>query len=456
MIKRILGIAMSLCLAMAVNAQTPVIKGTFKKAGIQNRMTESITVGTVDNGNLNIELQNILKADDYAFQFGIPDDLKGKIVLVGDADEYYPLYVNGKDVIDIRAEKGMAQLSGKLCKENKVFASWLKIANQYRALVHTSAGRFAKGEEYHRLITEMTDKTNRLIKSIKTGNKSFDEEAKQLLKFLAMHDALRMFEQGFSFYRHEDYPAYLQTIFSEDVFSDMSVRKYYPFSYDLMMVYGFSKHIIYNGEMGAAAELVINDISCPQLRSEFIIESLEKGAVWDLDNFVKNNSSKVAADQLARFNAVVKRLSVNKPGGDWIDFQYADANGKMHRLSDYKGKVVVVDVWATWCAPCKAEIPHLEKLQEEMKGKDVAFVSVSFDTDEAAWKKFIKEKALGGTQLISFRKGPLVDDYKIDAVPRFMVFSKDGKTISTDAPRPSSPELKEMIEDSQNLKTSQP
>lgn len=455
--KRILGMSLLLCIAMTMCAQIPLLKGSYKKAGIQNHMSEAIEVGTVENGSLKPELKNILKKEnDYSFQFGIPEELKGKIVFIGDANEYYPLYLNGKDVVEINVENGSAQFAGNLCKENKVIASWLEIANPLRSKVFTSAGRFTTPDEYHRLVTDMVAKSDSLIGCINTGNGTFDAEIKQVLKFITMHDAMRFFEDGICYNRHEDYPAYIQQIFSGDSFADMSIKEHYPFAYELMMLYGFGKHIIYNNEMGAAAELMINDISCPQLRSDFIIESLERGAVWDLDNFVKNNSSKVAADQLARFNAVVKRLSVNQPGGDWIDFQYADANGKMHSLSDYKGKVVVVDVWATWCAPCKAEIPHLEKLQEEMKGKDVVFISVSFDTDEAAWKKFIKEKSLGGLQLISHRQGPLVDDYKIDAVPRFMVFSKDGKTISTDAPRPSSPELKEMIEDSQNLKTSQP
>jgi hypothetical protein len=71
---------------------------------------------------------------------------------------------------------------------------------------------------------------------------------------------------------------------------------------------------------------------------------------------------------------------------------------------------------------------------------------VSIDTDKAKWMQFVKEKGLGGVQLISYNKGTIVDDYRLDGVPRFMVFSKQGKTVSTNAPRPSTPELKAMIE----------
>ena len=61
-------------------------------------------------------------------------------------------------------------------------------------------------------------------------------------------------------------------------------------------------------------------------------------------------------------------------------------------------------------------------------------------------KNYIQEKKLKGIQLISFNKGPIVDIYKVNSIPRFMVFSKKGKTVSTDAPRPSTPDLKRMIE----------
>ena len=73
-------------------------------------------------------------------------------------------------------------------------------------------------------------------------------------------------------------------------------------------------------------------------------------------------------------------------------------------------------------------------------------ISLSIDTEKEKWAQFIKEKELGGVQLITYNKGTIVDDYAVDAVPRFMVFSKQGKTVSTNAPRPSEPALKEMIE----------
>jgi len=133
-----------------------------------------------------------------------------------------------------------------------------------------------------------------------------------------------------------------------------------------------------------------------------------------------------------------------------MDFWGNTVDGKKVTLADLKGKVVVVDVWATWCVPCKKEIPFLTKLEEEMQGKNVTFVSYSIDDikDHDKWAKFIVSEKLGGLQLIGEAAGKsnISVSYKISTIPRFMVFSKEGNIVNIDAPRPSTPELKALIE----------
>ena len=135
-----------------------------------------------------------------------------------------------------------------------------------------------------------------------------------------------------------------------------------------------------------------------------------------------------------------------KEGEPAIDFNYPDIEGNEFSLSSFKGDLVYVDVWATWCGPCKAEIPSLQKLETDYHGKDITFMSVSVDTDKEAWQKMVAEKELGGVQLWADGWSKITKDYAIFGIPRFMLFDSEGNVISTNAPRPSSDDIRELLE----------
>lgn len=120
-------------------------------------------------------------------------------------------------------------------------------------------------------------------------------------------------------------------------------------------------------------------------------------------------------------------------------FIYPDKAGKKVGLEDLKGKVVYIDVWATWCGPCKIEIPHLEKLQEQFHDQPVAFVSVSIDQNADGWAKMIKEKNMTGIQLLANKAGnsQICKDYKIQGIPRFILIDQAGNIVNAQADRPS-------------------
>ncbi|MEC8853679.1 MAG: TlpA disulfide reductase family protein, partial [Bacteroidota bacterium] len=129
-----------------------------------------------------------------------------------------------------------------------------------------------------------------------------------------------------------------------------------------------------------------------------------------------------------------------------IDFIYPDKDGNKFSLASFKGTLIYVDVWATWCGPCKAEIPYLQKLEKEyQENSTITFLSVSVDTDKDAWLKMVKEKELGGTQLWADGWSEITKSYAIFGIPRFMLFSADGNVISTNAPRPSSDEIRGLL-----------
>ncbi|KIA97833.1 thioredoxin [Flavobacterium sp. KMS] len=126
-------------------------------------------------------------------------------------------------------------------------------------------------------------------------------------------------------------------------------------------------------------------------------------------------------------------------------FDYENYKGGKTKLSDLKGKYVYIDLWATWCGPCRAEIPFLQKAEEKYHGKNIEFVSISIDKvkDHEKWKKFVNDKKLGGTQLFADKdwESEFVVNYGVNGIPRFILLDPKGNVINADAQRPSSPDL---------------
>jgi thiol-disulfide isomerase/thioredoxin len=121
-------------------------------------------------------------------------------------------------------------------------------------------------------------------------------------------------------------------------------------------------------------------------------------------------------------------------------------------LIRHKNKLILLDFWASWCGPCRAEMPGSKRLQQQYAGKSIAFVDVSTDGVISDWQKAAQEEGLNTTNsylLLNADQSPLVKQYHINAIPRYILVGKDGKIINADAPRPTDPKLRLMID--QNL-----
>jgi thiol-disulfide isomerase/thioredoxin len=156
----------------------------------------------------------------------------------------------------------------------------------------------------------------------------------------------------------------------------------------------------------------------------------------------KAKIEKTTSSWLKRKIAIDNMPKVGEPA---LDFTYPDKDGNKFSLASFKGNLIYVDIWATWCGPCKAEIPSLQQLETDYHGKNITFLSVSVDENKDAWIKMIVEKEMGGVQLWADSRD-LSDNYAIFSIPRFMLFDANGNVISTDAPKPSSENIRELLD----------
>ena len=128
-----------------------------------------------------------------------------------------------------------------------------------------------------------------------------------------------------------------------------------------------------------------------------------------------------------------KRVAV---GTKYSDIELVNPDGKKVKLSEYvpEGKYVMLEFWASWCGPCRGEIPHLREVYKEYKDKGFEIVSISIDRKDQDWKKAMKEENMVWTQLNDPGEfeGPVTQVYNIMGVPTCILLDKEGHIFKTD------------------------
>lgn len=145
------------------------------------------------------------------------------------------------------------------------------------------------------------------------------------------------------------------------------------------------------------------------------------------------------------------KWDITSPGRPSPDFSGEDIDGKTYSLKDFKGKYLYIDLWATWCGPCKREIPFLKELEKKFEGKNITFLSLSTDHNKADWEKMVKSGELSGVQLLIGRRSKFQQDYNIDGIPHFILLDPEGKIINANIARPSSPDIENILKALPNI-----
>jgi peroxiredoxin len=143
---------------------------------------------------------------------------------------------------------------------------------------------------------------------------------------------------------------------------------------------------------------------------------------------LKFPGNKAVQSFVGRMEAV-KSVSVGQPAPD---FELPTPDGKQVKLSDFKGKYVLLDFWASWCGPCRQESPNLVKQYNTFKNKNFAILSVSLDDDKSAWLKGIKDDNLNWTHVSDLKRwdGKVSNLYKVEGIPASFILDPSGKILA--------------------------
>lgn len=434
--------------AMPLSAQSYTrIKGVVKADKLRE-----VKLYKVEDGVQKVYATTIL-ADDNSYGFLFCPERPG-FYTVGNDQMDFPVYVKGGEEINIDILDHKVELSGKNTRENIELYRWEDFASNIRLKSIFFMECLSDYRDFFPEFEVFIQKIDAFKKGIKSGNRDFDVLLKKKIGCDVDYYAVMFLQTPRTVHpEREEWLEYYSKIVSEDKFTTDEVLQY-PSGNRMFQAYATFAFILsgkkYTGPEEYADECMAalhND----RLKGEFVLDNvISKVKSYDRYQRAMDKYGKylVLDSQKARAGGIGTALYDSAPGNKAADFTYPDVNGKNVSLSDFKGKVVLVDVWATWCGPCRGEIPHLKKLEQDMYGKDVVFLGVSVDEakDKQKWLDFIDQEKLGGIQLHASGWSKITKDYKIKGIPRFMLFDKNGNIVSADAPRPSSPELKKMIE----------
>ncbi len=425
-------------------AQSVTISG---KVTSENKATNISLVSIVDGSNEVISTTEL--STDGSFKFALTPDYEGFYIIGGaeDSDVQFPLYIKGGENFKIEIKDKSINYMGKLTPENKILAEWVALSEVVRN--KSQYWMTEKNSTYkdffpdlEALIAKIPDFTAR----IKTKNEKFNDLMKDYVKFSTEYYAI--------YYRkvpRSEHPNKDEII---DFYNTIVMPNHFPNDNVLQIPINSKSYLSMYLNLALGKERDVNKgllhLGTDKQKGEFlsytVLPTIKKYETYQSfvnlfgKYFVTPSQKKI----IEEFGAELYKF---RTGGVASDFTYPDTNGNMISLSDFKGKIVLVDVWATWCAPCREQIPFIKKLEEEFHGMDVTFLSVSIDDerDKEIWKQMVIDKKLGGIHLFAGRESKISNDYKITSIPRFLLFDKDGNIISIDAPTPSSPMLKSLI-----------
>ena len=457
-------------LALSATAQLSIIDGKWTRRGHNEVALFAINAGKLER----IATFNV---NDNNFSFAFTPKQAG-FFAIGSGNENAPaskhlFYFKPGDRLNVIVNDSTYVLTGQNTKENQALAAWQNYVLPIQIPAITPS--IVSYVQYFPLLDETLENLEKWTKAnLKpTGNRAFDEQFAKFRNYdLILYATSFVMSPRTMHPQGEDFSDFYREMKLTDLDGNTEILAY-PFGLRLLRAVA-SVEIMLKGERMLSQQQFIDNVRDNTLKAELFLSNLETVRdmatlnVW-MDKYEELLSTEVQKDRLRQYIATIQRIeqqgaqqpaarsqaaeqpSALVPGRPAPNFTYNDVNGNPVSLSDFKGKVVYIDVWATWCGPCRQQFPHLKTLKERYKDNDnIVIMGISGDAirDIPKWKEMVEKEQLGGVQLHGRTDGD--DDvaklFGVTGFPTFILIDKQGNIVSAQAPRASSDEIVPMIE----------
>lgn len=445
-------------------AQTSVVSGVWER-----NTPKSVKMFKVVNGSL-AEVASSALSGEGSFSMQFTSGQEGYYVLGTSTRpiDRYVFYLKPGDSLNVRVTKDSYQLLGEEnTPENKEMARW----HDFIFPLEDKAVYFVgKNSTYVDFFPLMEEKLTALksYKAKKTKNKKFNASFADYREYDLLYTAIQfIFSVRSAHPKDEDFIDYYRKIDVPALSSTTKLLDYPDGLRTLLNAYMLHSRLsgmpaqdysnLMNNPANALLKANPDAIKNDTIKGEIVLMfgHFSRTAAGMKEYKRQYGDFLVTDGQRERWKQIED--SYQEPAEKDkhpIDFTFQDSEGNNVSLSDFRGKVVYIDIWATWCGPCKREMPSLKELEKEYK--DIVFMGINVDVSKniQKWKDFLVSEQLPGVQLFAgdMAGEALSKPYKIKGIPRFMLVGKDGCLIYMDAPRPSSSEIRIVLDDA--LKTS--
>ena len=466
-IKSFILASMAILLIASCNNSSKVVPGdAIFKATIQG--THNATV-LVMEANPFIVSPDTLQVDDLG-NFIYTKHLDGPTYfeLVIGSQNRFPIFLLPGDTSFMSAD--MAQFgatqkfAGNASVYNNYITEYTNSSNEFQKDIYA---QFSKPEaEALRIMDSLKDSHMAALESLKKANPDLNpyfikmENARTLYEWALLHNIYPMYfrylNKTESFETTPEFDSYLGAVDINDssllslgiyqsfldTYVGKEMEKYYK---DDELQASNPSTIKYRLEL--IDRLFTNDAVKQVLAYKAVMDYVRYDGIKDYDLYFDYFKTICPNEGFQKIvNGVLAEWQHLKKGMPAYEFSFEDMDGKMLTMADFKGKYVYVDVWATWCNPCLGEIPYLKKMEEEFKGKNIAFVSISVDQTQDPWRAMVVNDTLKGVQLWAGQAKEFSEFYKITGIPRFMLFDQEGNIMEASATRPSGGIEKQIAE----------
>ena len=342
------------------------------------------------------------------------------LVSCSNPEEAIKAYQQQKDSIGLQSAEKQNELLGQAPMAFK--QSMQAIAQQYGKILKNLPADFAAKEE----------KTNRyqqlaIVSEYLLNHRKYTEEEAPIINELEDLCAAVDLDNATDFNDYPEYQTLVHNIFKLRIYS---YKVQYEFDDPWGKILADFKTIKSENIKQALAPLLIEGVSPTSAATT------NEELMALIPQIIKNT------ELLQELNQRINLVNKLKSGQPFPPFEgVVDMNDKPISFEqlNLKGKMLFIDIWATYCPDCRKELPALETLQQTYKGKPITFVSISVDRDKEAWKTMVKEKKLNGIHLYASpeTKELFKKLYDLRSIPRYMLVDKEGNIISINAPMPS-------------------